>query len=385
MRQMDAGTPARIQLSAEARLAAVPESCESLQFESTRMKSFVPKTIVGNLLLAFILSITLAAQDSAPVQENPGQASQPGGVATKTENPAPSNAAGGAANGVASTIVTAASKAATRSSASDTSTDDNPYDPLLEPPPLPKGKPTLIGGIATSVDQVRYRLTVAPFGGGPKVKLFVDERSHIYRNGTETTVLGIHKGDRVYADTMLDGSRVFAKNVRVITEPSIAEVRGQVVATNPEKGTIRVQDQLSARPVTFAVSPGTKYSSIKGTASSGDVQPGSLIDVQFARNRSNRDLAQEIIVLAKPGDDYIFSGTVTHLDMRTSTLALENSTDKETYELHFDPAKMEDAHKLKVGSEVTAHATFDGKQYKASNLRIEKPGAEEGGEQSKAQ
>ncbi len=67
------------------------------------------------------------------------------------------------------------------------------------------------------------------------MKLFMDERSHIFRDGTETTVLAIHKGDRVYADTMLDGSKVFAKNVRVVTEPGIAEVRGQVVATDRER------------------------------------------------------------------------------------------------------------------------------------------------------
>ncbi len=222
------------------------------------------------------------------------------------------------------------SKPNTTSAANDN--DDNPYDPILEPPPLPKGKPTLIGGFASSVDQVRYRLTIAPFGGGPKIRLRMDERTHIFRDGTETTVLAIHKGDRVYADTMLDGSKVFAKNVRVVTEPGIAEVRGQVVATDAQKGTVRVQDQLSARPVTFSVSGATKYSSFKGNANSADVQPGALVDVQFATGRASHDVAQEIIVLAKPGDDYIFSGVVTNLDMRSSTLALENRSDQETYE-----------------------------------------------------
>ncbi len=77
-----------------------------------------------------------------------------------------------------------------------------------------------------------------------------------------------------------------------------------------------MQDQLSARAVAFRVSPGTKFSSFKGNASSADVQPGALVDVQFSADRSNRDVAKEIIVLAKPGDDYIFSGVVTNLDLR---------------------------------------------------------------------
>ncbi len=325
------------------------------------MTSTILKTVLGILSLALLVIVIGVAQSAAQqntgvVSGSAGQAAEPTGASSVTANTVPGTSA--------------STQSTSRSVVNDN--DDNPYDPVMEPPPLPKGKPTLIGGIATHVDQVRYRLTIAPFGGGAKVKLFMDERSHIYRDGTETTVLAIHKGDRVYADTMLDGSKVFAKNVRVITDSGIAEVRGQVVATDAQKGTIRVQDQLSARPVSFRVSPATKYSSFKGNASSADVQPGALVDVQFSADRSNRDVAQEIVVLAKPGDDYIFSGVVTNLDMRSNTLAVENSSDQETYELHFNPAAIEDTRQLKVGSEVTAHAVFDGKEYRASNLRIEK-------------
>ena len=144
------------------------------------------------------------------------------------------------------------------------SADPNANDPLLEPPPLPKTKPTLIGGTAARVDHMRNLLTIQPFGGGQKIKVFVDERSHIYRNGEETTVLGIRKGDRVYVDTMLDGSRVFAKNVRVETQTGVAEVRGQVTAVNREKGTVTVRDELSSQPVTFAVGSSTQYSALQG-------------------------------------------------------------------------------------------------------------------------
>ena len=336
------------------------------------------KIFLGILSLALLLIVIGVAQGAAQQGTAPGgnagQASQPGGMNVGAANPQPQS------DNSAARGATLPSKVSGQAASNSNDLDDNPYDPLLEPPPLPKGKPTLIGGIATSVDQVRYRVTVAPFGGGPKMKLFLDERTHIFRNGTETTVLAIHKGDRVYADTMLDGSRIFAKNVRVVTEPGIAEVRGQVIATDPQRGTIRVQDQLSARPVSFSVNGATKYSSYKGNASSGDVRPGSLVDVQFATGRANHDMAQEILVLAKPGDDYVFSGVVTNLDMRTNTLAVENRSDQETYELHFNPAAIEGGNQLKVGTEVTAHAIFDGKQYRANNLRIENtnPKKEEG-------
>jgi hypothetical protein len=343
------------------------------------MDSPIVKVFFGLLSLALLLIVIgvaqgRAQQDTGAIQGNTGDPSHPGGVSGAANMPAETGSTGNHAPAVTS-------KSGNHLASTDT--DDNPYDPILEPPPLPKGKPTLIGGIATSVDQVRYRMTVAPFGGGAKVKLFLDERSHIFRDGTEATVLAIHKGDRVYADTMLDGSRVFAKNIHVVTQPGIAEVRGQVVSA--ENGTIRVRDQLSLRPVSFRVSGATKYSSFKGTANSADVQPGALIDVQFSADRSNHDVAQEIIVLAKPGEDYIFSGVVTNLDMRSNTLALENRSDQETYELHFDPAQVEGARKLRVGAEVTAHAVFDGKQYKTANLRIEKPESSDSEGQARVQ
>jgi hypothetical protein len=240
----------------------------------------------------------------------------------------------------------------------------------MEPPPLPKGKPTLIGGLATHVDQIRNHLTIQPLGGGTKVKVFVDERSHIYRDGVETTVLGIHKGDRVYVDTMLDGSRIFAKNVRVVAQTGMAQMRGQVLGLNREKGILSVRDQLSVQPVNFALSPGAKYNSSNGDAVGSDLQPGSLVDVQFTPNKNNRPIAYEIVVLAKPGESYVFSGVVVSLDMRSNSLSLENSSDQQTYEVHFSAA-LPNSHALKVGSEVTTQAVFDGKQYKANNLQIE--------------
>lgn len=353
------------------------------------MKSASFRIALGSLALGFVLSIVgQAQQNGQAVQNNAGQASQPAGVTAPNPESSGTNVSATPpkeSSAENSGINRGSQKPSTSAPANEASDADNPYDPLLEPPPLPKGKPTLIGGTATHVDHVRNRLTIQPFGGGTKVKLLVDERSHIYRNGAETTVLGIQKGDRVYADTMLDGSRVFAKNIRVITQPNLAEVRGQVIALHPDKGTISVQDQLSSRPVTFAVGGITKYSSSKGAANSGDVQPGSLVDVQFATDRQNRDVAQEIVVLAKPGDNYIFSGVVTGLDMHTNMLVLENRSDEQDYEVHFSSAALSDPRALRVGSEVTARATFDGKQYKASNVRIEKPSSEENGEQSKVE
>jgi len=345
-------------------------------------------TLVGLIFLALLLGVTSDAQQSgAPINPNSGQASQPvtgsnGPGRVGSDLPPVSQPA---ANPNVPAQAPAQTSSTPAAAANETSADDNPYDPLLEPPPLPKGKTTLIGGIATSVDHVRNRLTVQPFGKGTKLKVFVDERSHIYRNGTETTILGVHKGDRVYIDTMLaQDNRVFARNVRVLTDAGMAEMRGQVIGTNPERGTISVRDQLSAKPVTFAVSGATKYSSTKGSATASDVQTGALINVQFSPRR-DQAVAQEIVVLAKPVDNYIFSGIVTSMDMRTSSFFVDNKSDEQSYEVHFTRTQVSDPDALKVGAEVTARATFDGKQYIANNVRVEKPEQSEPGQQSEVQ
>ncbi len=90
------------------------------------------------------------------------------------------------------------------------------HDPVLDPAPLPNGSTTLVGGIVTGVDHVRNRLSMRVFGGG-KWKVGFDERTHIFRNGAETTQLAIKKGERVYVDTMLDkkNHEIFARNIRL--------------------------------------------------------------------------------------------------------------------------------------------------------------------------
>ncbi len=357
------------------------------------MKQRFTWNLVSALLLVLLFTVISRAQQSGPpIQQSAGQASQPsagsngpGTVGSGMPPTVQSNVNANAPSENQSSANGQANSGTQKTTAQDTNADDNPYDPVLEPPPLPKGTTTLIGGIATSVDHVRNRVTVQPFGKGQKVKVFIDERSHIYRDGTETTVLGIHKGDRVYVDTMLaKDNRILARNIRVLTDAGVAEVRGQVVSSDPGRGTISVRDQLSAKAVSFSVDGATKYSSTKGIATLSDVQPGSIIDVQFSPRR-DRAVAQEVKLLAKPGDNYIFSGTVTSMDMRTNSFFVDNKSDNESYEVHFSRTTVSDPQALRVGAEVTARATFDGKQYTASNVRVEKPEQEETEQKSEVQ
>jgi hypothetical protein len=243
-------------------------------------------------------------------------------------------------------------------------------DPLLDTPPLPKGKPTLVGGMAVKVDKVRNRVTVEPYGAKNKMPVFIDERSHIYRNGVETTIASIKKGDRVYFDTMLDGAHIFAKNVRVVSETGAAEVRGQITSWDPGRGTIQLQDALSSRPVSFRVTNTTHFKTGKGTASSGDLAKGALVDVTFAPDKANRGIANEVVILARPGVSYTFAGNITNVNLRDGTVSVENQTDGKVYDIEFDTHSKSERGGLRAGNTVNITATFDGENYKATNVTV---------------
>jgi hypothetical protein len=246
----------------------------------------------------------------------------------------------------------------------------NPGDPLLDVPPLPKGKVSVVGGTVAKIDQIRNRLVVEPFGGGDKLKLNFDERTHIYRDGTETTQTGIQKGDRVYVDTMLDGAQLFARNIRVHSQAGPADASGQIKDLDVNSGLLTLRDQLSAEPVTFRVDSSTVVKRDNQPVALADVKSGSLATVKFAPGGRARGLVKEIAIIAVPGTSFTFAGKVTHLDLSSRTLAVQNFSDGNTYDITFDPAKIEGKDNLGIGSVVTVVATFTGVGYTAQSITI---------------
>ena len=244
-------------------------------------------------------------------------------------------------------------------------------DPVLEPKELPKKDMSLIGGTALKVDKIRNRVEVQPFGGGKRWDLRFDDRSHIYRDGRETTVMGINKGDRIYADTMVVDGHVFARNLRVVTTSAPAESRGQVTAYDARTGRVDIRDSLTGQPVTFFVTNQTAMNKRGTAASPQDLKPGALLDVMFAPGRHG-GTADQISILAAPGEDFIFAGKVTNLDLSRGVLNVDNESDGKNYEVRFAPANLDDPNALRVGKDITARAQFDGKQYHANQVTVMK-------------
>lgn len=253
-----------------------------------------------------------------------------------------------------------------RPDGSDKKTVDT--DPVMGVPALPKGKTSMIGGRVSKIDRVHNKLGVKIFGNGGRWDLAFDERTHFYRDGTETTFENVKKGDRVYVDTMLDGHRILARNVRVVTNVGPADARGQV--TSYGNGMMEIRDDLSARPVHFQVTNATQVSRDGRPGSLADVREGSLIAVQFLPEKENRGIAKTITVLAAPGENFTFAGKVTHLDLRAGQLAVENRTDSKIYDIAFDREHTLPAN-LMVGSEVKVAAVFDGRHYKANQINVD--------------
>jgi len=245
----------------------------------------------------------------------------------------------------------------------------DPNDPLFGVPPIPKGRVSLVGGTVTKIDRVREKVSVKIFGGGGKMDFKWDERTHIFRDGVETTERGIQKGDRVYVDSMRDGSYLFARNIRVVTKLEPTDARGQLLSYNPATGMIELRDNLSGRPVWFRVTDKTMYKSREGSASRLDLVPGSLLAVHFVPGKEHRGVAREVSVIAKPGSSFQFAGKVTNLDMRSGLLSMANQTDNKTYDIGFDTS-LPVASKLQVGSVVTVNADFTGHGYRARDITV---------------
>ena len=257
----------------------------------------------------------------------------------------------------------------TSASTPSTNTPQDP-DPLLDAPPLPKTPITLTGGIVRQVDRIRNHIAVQPFGSGASMKMFFDERSHFYRDGRETTQLGVKPGDRVYVDTQLDNGRIFARNIRVDSNTMPADASGQVLSYDPTRALLTIQDQLSSQPVSFRLDDHTVVKGAAGPAAARDLVPGSLISVRFAPVRANRGLAQEISLIAVPGSVFTFAGKVTHLDMSIGLLSVENATDNKRYDIFFQPGTQGVTRQLTEGADVTVEAVFEGDRYSARSITL---------------
>jgi hypothetical protein len=250
----------------------------------------------------------------------------------------------------------------------DSSVTVDPASLLPELPPVPKANATLVGGTVDRMDHVRDKITVRIFGGGKESFLF-DPRTQVYRGGKTVTIADLHEGERVYLDTILDGSDVFARSIRLSGPRATGTSQGVVLKFQSDRDELTVRDALSPNPVEIRVNSSTKVVQGDRTVSLSALVTGSLISVRFSSAQSARNTATEISILAQPGTEYTFSGQVVHIDLRTGLVVLNSAVDHKTYEVYLSTSIIPDEN-LQPGATITAVTAFDGQRYVVRDLRF---------------
>jgi hypothetical protein len=240
-------------------------------------------------------------------------------------------------------------------------------------PPRPPGKSTVIGGAIQNVDPVRDQFTLKVFGGKP-MKILFDERTQIYRDGKRAPLRDLRPDDHASVETVLDGTKVFALSVHVLSQLPEGERQGQVMDYNSEARELTVSDIMGQGPLKLKVpidTPilhvGQAASTSRGTGTS-DLVKGTLVSVKFKSDNQGRGIASQISVLATPGSAFVFSGNITFLDLRSKVLVLVDPTTDSSYKINFDPVRLPLSKDLHEGERVRVTATFDGGSYVATGI-----------------
>jgi hypothetical protein len=246
-------------------------------------------------------------------------------------------------------------------------TQHQPYDSLLDLPPLPHSKVSLIGGTVMDVNRVLNRITIRPFGSKQDMHLVFDVRSQIERDGKPATERDIRPGQHVYIDSMLDGARLFAKSIRIRTPGSSGIGYGQVLSYNADSRMLTLMDELSDQAVHFRLSPTTVIRSGSETRPPADLKPGSLVSLDFG-TQQGIVVVREISLLAETGAAFLFVGKITFVDLARKLIAVNNQSDGKTYEIHLPSITSSVIQDLHEGREVSVWAVFDGTNYAARSV-----------------
>jgi hypothetical protein len=242
-------------------------------------------------------------------------------------------------------------------------------------PPVPHGKSTVMGGEIRDVDPVRDQFILKVFGGSP-VKIYYDERTKVYRNGTKLPVLDLRPNDHASVETTLDGTTIFALKILTLSQVQGDEFRGQVSSFNSRTGELVIHSVAAHDPIKLHVPPGTPVSVVGQDGSSSPQEgpvafvPGSLLDVRFIGG-GDRGTVTGVDVLAAPGSSYVFTGKVLYLDIPAGRMVIVDPRDNQAYPITLDPSLLSTARKLHEGSVVRATTSFDGQRYVANQIKME--------------
>jgi hypothetical protein len=243
---------------------------------------------------------------------------------------------------------------------------------LLSPPP---GRSTVMGGTIERVDLVRDQLALK-VAGGHRVRILFDERTQVFQDGKKISVLDLHPADHASVETNLDGTSIFALRIHMLSKLADGQIQARVVSYDRRTGELKVLVAASDKPLTLLAANGTQIERVGQTQfaeqkyGAADLIPGSLVSVTFSYGKTGPGTASHIDVLAVPGAEFVFRGSLSSLDLRRGRMSISNDSDR-PMDIAFEPARLDVSHELHLGSMVKVTARFDGNRYVASVISVE--------------
>jgi hypothetical protein len=243
-------------------------------------------------------------------------------------------------------------------------------------PPMPaRGRSSVIGGEILSVNPVHDQFKLKIFGG-KSIQVLYDERTQVYRDGARMSVLDLHPYDHASVETTLDGTKIFALRIHMLSKLPEGDCRGVVSKYDPQTGELTIGADLSHQAITVRVPKGIPVVRVgedprnAQQSETFDFAPGLPVEVLFKGGSDGGRVATQVDLLASLGSGYVFTGNLAFVNLRSGQLMVANVRDKRTYEIAFDPARFPVSRELREGTAVRVTTTFDGTRYVANGIEI---------------
>jgi len=240
-------------------------------------------------------------------------------------------------------------------------------------PPRPAGKSTIMGGAIQDVDPLRDQFILNAFGQ-KKLKIFYDERTRVYQDGKPISLLQLASSSHASIQTVLDGTKVFALSVHILSQSPQGECHGRVLRYNAASGQLAIDSALTNEPIKLLVPAGTPVVRVgqgaftSGHSGSTDLVGGAIVTVSFAPDGQGRNTASKVDVLAVPGSAFVFAGSIISLDLHVGSMVIVDPRDGNNYLISFDSVRTPQSETLHVGQQVRVSATYDGDHYVADEI-----------------
>jgi hypothetical protein len=245
----------------------------------------------------------------------------------------------------------------------------------LPPPPL--GKATVLGGEILSVDPVRDEIRIRSFAQRSVTTIRFDERTRVYRDGKLLSLRQIAAGDHASVETVLDGTRVFALSIHMLSHSPEGELKGRIVEYNPVSRELTVNSNLFRDPIKLVLAADAtvvrtgKAGLSSAQSESTDLARGTLVSVRFASAKDGRGVASHVGILASAGSVFVIAGNISALDMHSRSLILVDPQDQANYPVLFDSDRILTSHTLHLGDHLRVTASYDGDRYLASAIAFD--------------